>query len=74
MNEKLIEMAKTAGFVQEGTAIVAPSVEQLERFVKLIREDERHSQWQPIESDPFELRLVHTPVHWPLHEKPKEQS
>ena len=50
MNEKLIEMAKTAGFVQEGTTMVVPSIEELERFAELIREDERQSQWQPIET------------------------
>ena len=70
MNDKLIEMAKAAGFYDTGTEMgigcfhyfgFVDQTKELLKFAELIRKDERHSLWQPIESAPLEeLVLVHT--------------
>ena len=61
MSDKLIEMAKAAGFYDTGTEMgvgcfhyfgFVDQTKELLKFAELIREDERYSQWQPIESAP----------------------
>ena len=61
MNEKLIELAKAAGFGVDGKGLLftlgfansqAYCTDKLERFAELVREDERKSKWLPIETAP----------------------
>lgn len=62
MNEKLIEMAKAAGFVWNTSYREFSEDgfinEKLEKLEKLIREDERQSRWLPIDDAPADIELL----------------
>ena len=62
MNEKLIELAKAAGFTWNTSYREFSENgfvnEKLAKFAELVREDERKSKWLPIESAPKDEAIL----------------
>ena len=67
MNEKLIELAKAAGFGVDGKGLLftlgfansqAYCTDKLERFAELVREDERKSKWQSMDTAPKDRAIL----------------